>query len=667
MKVYVNTIIFLRLILVSFFVLLMSVVFQVQSAALADSLSSTIVEEIIGAAFDGVDQETQRRRAAAATLAQLDAMGDPDLALVVPTDALRDHVLKALAGDLGDTELTVNAINFENGGLGFAIEGRYQDDPLVIEAAVTGMLTAAVEGDSLVLLPSFSTIEVTNVEFGDGIETAIAEEAARRLLPLFPEQAAAALTAAIPPVPLDFDPLTFDIGKELRALDQVESASGPEVSLSLKPGAAAILIEEHRLVMLALLGPSPKELGAVESSSFEEAQERTEILLFDLAGHTIDAGGVAVRRQAVAKSLNALLSQAQPVASARLRPLAPHPVTFSEKVELAGRPNFSCGPIRDCTPRMDCTQREECRPTRNCSSRRDTRDCRACIVPNPFGGCSLRGNDPTCEARKAANNTRFAAEKAACEAAKVSDKANCEAGKASRKAACEAEKTGRRLACETEKSSEVAQCETRKFTQNILAEAGGVGNISGDFDVTYDMHVDLTSLAFAPDLNATAQAQLAGQAELAGELSFVPYDVLGHLACTSKWTRHLNVGVSLPPTHATATVRLTTRTGEPVMQLAMPEQTLYPRSRPPLNMMFEQHPELRVICPGLHVIDLADDAVRAVSGDNINNALGGEYEIPIDAIDITETVSPIDITLGDTLYSFLPEFGDHSLLFRLAL
>ena len=57
----------------------------------------------------------------------------------------------------------------------------------------------------------------------------------------------------------------------------------------------------------------------------------------------------------------------------------------------------------------------------------DARECRACLLNNPFSGsCAVRGNDPGCEAAKVAANASNAIAKARCEASKTSAKADCD-------------------------------------------------------------------------------------------------------------------------------------------------------------------------------------------------------------------------------------------------
>src|SRR5262245_58451063 len=81
------------------------------------------------------------------------------------------------------------------------------------------------------------------------------------------------------------------------------------------------------------------------------------------------------------------------------------------------------------TPDPACATVPNCAPIRDCSFSHDTRECNRCLV-SAFGHCALRGNDPSCEAAKAAQNGIYAAQKTQCETAKEQDRVSCEAYKA---------------------------------------------------------------------------------------------------------------------------------------------------------------------------------------------------------------------------------------------
>lgn len=95
----------------------------------------------------------------------------------------------------------------------------------------------------------------------------------------------------------------------------------------------------------------------------------------------------------------------------------------------------------------NCENLIECKADLDCSTitiKKDTRNCRSCILKNPFGGCLQRGNDPICEAAKASQNAAYransAAEKLNCEVLKTQTVAACEANKLAMESNCEAKK-----------------------------------------------------------------------------------------------------------------------------------------------------------------------------------------------------------------------------------
>lgn len=136
----------------------------------------------------------------------------------------------------------------------------------------------------------------------------------------------------------------------------------------------------------------------------------------------------------------------------------------------------SCDHI-ECTVTRECSfDTIECTSARSCDLPRqhDSRDCSACLLRNPFGGCILRGNDPVCEAAKAAQNAIYdadhAARKADCERIKSTEKLACEANKSALKLDCERLKSTEKLACEADKSAKKLDCERIKVLQSAAGE-----------------------------------------------------------------------------------------------------------------------------------------------------------------------------------------------------
>ncbi|WP_322415302.1 hypothetical protein [Mesorhizobium huakuii] len=99
-----------------------------------------------------------------------------------------------------------------------------------------------------------------------------------------------------------------------------------------------------------------------------------------------------------------------------------------------------CNQVGTCESKIDCTVYNVPHDERNCRACL-LRSPKVCFLSNCTGGqCIQEGNDPFCEAQKAAQNSAYAAaagqQKAACESAKAAEKATCEARVAGFVASC---------------------------------------------------------------------------------------------------------------------------------------------------------------------------------------------------------------------------------------
>ena len=74
-------------------------------------------------------------------------------------------------------------------------------------------------------------------------------------------------------------------------------------------------------------------------------------------------------------------------------------------------------------PPVDCNALAQ---SISCDLLRDERECNKCLV-SLFNKCQVRGNDPACEAAKAAQNQMYTIKKAQCETEKDLRKGQCEA------------------------------------------------------------------------------------------------------------------------------------------------------------------------------------------------------------------------------------------------
>jgi hypothetical protein len=90
-----------------------------------------------------------------------------------------------------------------------------------------------------------------------------------------------------------------------------------------------------------------------------------------------------------------------------------------------------------------------------CPRNFDTRECQACLVKNPFGGCVVRGNDPSCELAKAAQNQSYAVAVAACEDRRLTEAKVCNAAREQAMTQCQVRRAAAVAACELKRQSGV--------------------------------------------------------------------------------------------------------------------------------------------------------------------------------------------------------------------
>lgn len=191
---------------------------------------------------------------------------------------------------------------------------------------------------------------------------------------------------------------------------------------------------------------------------------------------------------------------------------------FSDKIELPDGGGISCGSTRDCRQTRDC----------KVNTSRDTRNCRRCLVGNPFGGCAVRGNDPFCEAAKAAQNLIYKADAAG------------------RKLDCERIKEQKRLACEVEKGVEITACKAGKEIITAIGRTGNFANIKAKIDVEGNANLCLTNATFSTNmLQLNAGLRVSGSVRTDIDFSFTPLDIVGHMVCPFPWNEIYHVSANM--------------------------------------------------------------------------------------------------------------------------
>jgi hypothetical protein len=284
----------------------------------------------------------------------------------------------------------------------------------------------------------------------------------------------------------------------------------------------AHIIDNGRIVVVVQESGTSKSVSTKPTNvDFNSFRNNFQTLLTTGGAMWINQGQFAayIDRDLLRRLPSKMLSAGPVCMQAKMNDL---PVPFDVKLKLPPLDSIDCTPARDCTPTKECSQ------TMDCSQ---AEDCSACIVRNPFGGCTIRGNDPICEARK------------------VGRKANCEAEKSRRKGQCEVDKATNKATCEAAKTTEKTACEALKETyKHVRATGADYANVeSKDLLLSGDAKVCINDIALDPkELRLTAKLVVQARAGANGHIRFTPLNVVGHFTCFAPFTKALSIGAEVP-------------------------------------------------------------------------------------------------------------------------
>lgn len=461
-------------------------------------------------------------------------------------------------------------------------------------------LGTEIEGEDVVLtvLPAFTEIKFEKIELLGSLDLTNPAAFIVAAVNQFSDNISGELTRA------EFTKIRFPTApvKEVDFASTSNQTDGAGNSVDLrveaKPlrepvhiGQSAVLIQQDSVIFLLEVSPytlpEPGTVefdGATEFEAFRSDFLSTVSQLLPADEQPQGTWGV-ISRRFLADILNRAVNESGLCFAAKAT-LAKQ--TFSEKIKIPDETSIDCTINRDCTPRRqcnfdgtdcrqtkDCRQNRDCRSARNCSftKNHDTRNCRRCLVGNPFGGCSVRGNDPICEAAKAAQNAAYEAAHAGrvadCERLKVTDKATCEAEKAAAKATCEAEKlakrniceadkAGKKLDCERLKTQEKAQCEVEKTAKKALCETGkealkrlsrtgNLANVNGSLQAAGNADMCIDKFRVSDDVSSlTFTLSVEGAMSAQASVKYVPLDIVGHMLCQFPFTENKTLSVRVP-------------------------------------------------------------------------------------------------------------------------
>jgi hypothetical protein len=521
----------------------------------------------------------------------------PDASAAVFTDALRAQGITKLTLD-GDKQLLRLTISFdrtfteadavENQDVAKLLRDgkpRLQGN-LTIFAGLAGEV--ATPGSApiieLRLLPAVETINITKIELSKKYDVTLAGAAIVALLNKYKDNISGELTRStlthitVPAMadrPVDFNK-TFEV-KSGSAQAAVITATNP-VTVPFRVESIAWLVADNHLDALVQLTPieaPPTQPTAVVNRTFEAIKDRfASHVKDDLAVPNADRTWIAIRKDVVAAAMNSLVRQAALCVSASAEVPNQHSET---QIKLPDGMGIDCTPTKECSPRQ-------------CSfeSNHDTRNCSACLVHNPFGGCVVRGNDPFCEAAKATQNAIYTTD------------ANL------RKADCDRLAAQEKLSCEVEKSATKLLCETKKEALNALARTGKFANLDVDASMkTNDMKVCLRDFTLSPAIDRVQFAlDVQGSASAKVNVKFVPLDIVGHLTCVMDWSKEQTFNASLRDSRVgiSSDIHLITDQSGARAAATLAAIPIKARLDPGPTEFLLKSPELLVKCPVLAAI-----------------------------------------------------------------
>jgi hypothetical protein len=311
------------------------------------------------------------------------------------------------------------------------------------------------------------------------------------------------------------------------------------------------------------------------------------------------------------------------------------------------------GTLPDCTPQMTCDlqfDRRDCRRPPTCQHNHDTRDCNRCLVSafgclvSAFGRCQVRGNDPVCEAQKAAQNVAYDASYNACINSGFTTDMACEAAKAGQNAAYSAQKLG----CETNKAGLKLQCETLKELERQVKD---IADVRGSANIVGPARACVSSILLSPNLsNMDFGVALNANLAVRGPMTFTPLNLPGHLlGCASSWTRNFAAAVTanLSDSSRTVLLSITPREDTLAIRSQVGEISLETQMSPaPFEAIFERHPELVVVCPLLFGVGGTAKLLSAASllnfGKDLLPELRGRFRLNA-TLPVQELIIPAQI------------------------
>jgi len=453
------------------------------------------------------------------------------------------------------------------------------------------------------LLPSLSRVELSKLDLADKVDAKDAVDWLTNIITKYRDNISGELTrqpmtlitmpvAAPQPIDITQSFIIESAGNKLKA-----NVTGNPVGAPIKFVAIAWLVDDDRLTTVVQFAPldwAPRKTAEKVGNSFAAIKGQINGMVQDAFGASdFEESWVGIRKELIATSLNSVVTQA----SACVRASGHTHQKLDSKIPMPDPGTVDCSSDRNCQSNRECSF----------NANHDTRDCNTCLLSRPVvcapklcgfggcigggctgGGCIQRGNEPICEASKAAQNAIYVAD------ANLR-KADCDRLREMETAGCKAEVAGAKLLCEAGKE-----------TLKALKRTGNFANLDVEADVqAKDVNVCIKDFSLSPGLDKVAlKLGIKGQADVDVGLKFTPLDIVGHLACQWPWTDNRRFSADIPQQDVSfdAAMAIQTAGDKPTLRFSLAETEAKVNISPGPTEYLLTNVNLTLSCSGLNFV-----------------------------------------------------------------
>jgi hypothetical protein len=581
---------------------------------------------------------------------------------------------------------------------------------VTISGKTKGIVTAAVDGTDLVLLPAFISLSVDKIKIEKAPDPDVIVPILNELLRAFLSNINGKIVTLPNRVPIKIDPISeIDLAKQFRERNTpgITNFTCKPIIPEFHVKSSALLFDtkHFQIIMEMQYGGEPPSIPPreviIDDKDVEEDQIQAAFEHYtnnfmtarDKVGTSTPPDIVvwaAIRKSFLSKVLNEALDDISIDLTYDLASIPKQ--TMEDRLAPFDHSKIDCTPKRDCSlkvDRRDCSGRHiDCSPKLDCSLKVDRRDCSGrhidCGRKLPWEklACEVGKESwkKACEAAKASKNGLYAAEKGACEVAKKKMKADCEVGKEAWKKACEATKAHRnglyaaeKAKCELAKSADKAKCEAGKEIVKRLENSGPLGDLTAEYKFKGTANLKIDGFKFTDYLSsgATEGLNFSVNTQLYGSVGFMPMGIVGHGVCLIKWKEPFKFIAQIESHRENISWEIETA-GQAGSHKAVPivikEQTVGINVRPaPVVEIFFRKPHLLANCPFLVPIAAIFDLSQIAQGEKDSGMFTGDFSLTIsENRDMSIPIEPMTVKFEERTFSAKPAWEKDNITFTIS-